>query len=243
MRFDYNAYEEMISLLHSCNYKICGYKDYKMYQRCAILRHDVDMSLEKSVEMAEVENRLGVESTYFILLTSDFYNIASLKSQRLIRKIQDLGHNVGLHFDEVRYGDITDYEQIKEYIGREIEITESLLQSKIDVVSMHRPSRQILDMDLELPNNVINSYSEEYFKNFKYISDSRRCWRENVLDVIKEQKEDRLHILTHAIWYGHEEYEMKEVLMRFIDSAKQDRYNALCDNIKNMEQVISREEI
>ena len=106
MEFNYKSYEKLINLLRENNYKICSYHDYADYDKCVILRHDIDQSLEKSLEFAEFEKSLQVRSTYFILLTSDFYNIASLKNTRIITKIKRLGHNIGLHFDEVKYNQL-----------------------------------------------------------------------------------------------------------------------------------------
>ena len=39
-----------------------------------ILRHDIDCSLKAALKMAKIEDDLDVTSTYFILLTSEFYN-------------------------------------------------------------------------------------------------------------------------------------------------------------------------
>ena len=43
---------------------------------------------------------------------------------------------------------------------------------------------------------MINSYSKEFFQNFKYVSDSRMKWREDVMKYVKEKQYPRMQILT-----------------------------------------------
>ena len=61
---------------------------------------------------------------------------------------------------------------------------------------MHRPSKDFLEMDLEIPN-VINSYQKKFFNDFKYVSDSRMSWRENVEEIVDSEKYSQLHILSY----------------------------------------------
>lgn len=108
----------MIGLLREKGYSFADYLNYSNFNKAVILRHDVDFSLEKALEMAEIEKKEEVQSTYFILLSTNFYNIFSKESCDIIKKIQSLGHNIGLHFDEKKY-DITDKESMEFYITKE----------------------------------------------------------------------------------------------------------------------------
>jgi hypothetical protein len=103
MNFTYTAYEKMLSLLKENNYEICNYENHQRSNCCVILRHDVDLSLEKALRFAELEFNKGVQSTYFILLSTSFYNLFHRKSNDIIKKIRSMGHEIGLHFDEVNY--------------------------------------------------------------------------------------------------------------------------------------------
>lgn len=69
----------------------------------AIIRHDVDMDLQEAVKMAEIENEIGIRSTFFVLLTSEYYNLLSGKNTNSVKKILELGHEIGLHFDITAY--------------------------------------------------------------------------------------------------------------------------------------------
>ena len=91
MEFTYAAYESMLKLLLDNDYEISGYHNYNRYGKCAILRHDVDVSLEKALQFARLENRHNSRATYFVLLSTNFYNIASVKNRRTINEIKKMG--------------------------------------------------------------------------------------------------------------------------------------------------------
>ena len=229
----------MIQSLKEHNYTFSDYHDYESYPRCVILRHDIDNSIEKSIQIAELEAKLGVKSTYFALITSDFYNVASKKSQEGLQKIQKLGHEIGLHFDEMAYIEL---DSVVGAIKKEAGILSDIIGTEISTVSMHRPSQKTLEANYEIPG-MINSYSKTFFNDFKYLSDSRRRWREPVLDIIKSGQYDRLHILTHAIWYNEVEEDIHDTIKKFVTSANQERYFQEKENIKDIESILDISEI
>ena len=103
MNFTYNSYVTMLSALGKNGYVFTNYHTCDIYKRCVILRHDIDTSLEKAVELAKLEAQQGVRSTYFVLLSSGFYNVMSKGTREKIKEIQNMGHDIGLHFDELNY--------------------------------------------------------------------------------------------------------------------------------------------
>lgn len=243
MEFTYTGYKRLITKMMEAGYMFCSYCDWKDKERCTILRHDVDYDLFKSLQLAQIEFTLGVKSTYFVLVTSNFYNPFSKESYDCLRQIIDLGHNIGLHFDEVRYPDaIGEMDQISELIQKEADILGQAVGRDIDVVSMHRPSNKLINSNLEIPG-IVNSYNEIFFKKFKYLSDSRRRWREPIDEIIEGAKYDRIHLLTHAFWYNDEECDLSNSLSEFINGGNKRRYYWLLDNITDLESVINREAI
>ena len=118
--------------------------------------------------LARVERELGVSSTYFVLLTSDFYNPASKGSVEKLRSIQSMGHEVGLHFDEKAYLEGTPEETVSRIL-HERDILASILETPVTTVSMHRPSQATLESDLQIPG-MINSYGQ----TFSMISNTSR---------------------------------------------------------------------
>lgn len=242
MRFTYSDYENMLKLLLDNGYAVADYNTHSKFDKCAILRHDIDYDLEKALPFAKLEKECGVKSTYFVLVTSDFYNVFSSSSQSALNSISDLGHSIGLHFDEVRYPDLFGKpEGLKEKILIESELLSKATGLAVKSVSMHRPSKQILEANISIPG-IVNSYSDEFFKNFKYLSDSRRNWREPIEEIIKSQKYARLHILTHAFWYNETEKTLKQSLLGFISNASEDRKRSLADNFTDLSVALRSDE-
>ena len=239
MEFTYQAYKDMIRLLQKGGYSFCSYHDWRNTERCVILRHDIDNSLEQAVKMAEIEAEMGVHSTFFALLRTDFYNVSSPKGQKAVQKILNLGHEIGLHFDEEAYEESCG--PIEELIHKEADILSKICDVPVRTVSMHRPSKKTLEANLQIPG-MVNSYGETFLHGFKYLSDSRRHWREDVLGIIKSGTYDRLHILTHAFWYHEENESMKDSLARFVHSANGERYDQLEENITDLSSVLGRGE-
>ncbi|MGO5115135.1 hypothetical protein ACTQ33_08910 [Candidatus Avoscillospira sp. LCP25S3_F1] len=241
MNFTYEAYKAMISLLREQGYEISSYHNWENTESCVILRHDIDYCLEDSLKLARLEAEMSVSSTYFVLLTSDFYNILSPKSLHILQELQQMGHEIGLHFDEKAYAESGSDETIA-HILQERDILSAALDTDIQCVSMHRPSKTTLEADLKIPG-MVNSYGQTFFHEFKYLSDSRHRWREPVLDILKAKSYDRLHILTHAFWYRETEETMRDTVKRFLQSATAERYDQMMDNITDLEKIIGRNEM
>lgn len=244
MEFTYSAYTGLVRLLQETGYEVKGYDDYAGSERCVILRHDVDNSLEKALDLARVEHQMGgVKSTYFLLLTGDFYNVFSLKGMKIIEGILACGHEIGLHFDEVRYPEsMGNADVIREKILMEADILSKAVGRPVTKVSMHRPSKSILESNLAIPG-IINTYCEKFFKEFKYLSDSRRRWREPVEEIIREQRHERLQILLHPFWYNERETDIRESISFFVNKANLDRYDELNENISNLSEILHRDEV
>jgi len=241
MKFTYSAYEQLIDSLKSKGYVFCDYLNYSQFDRTVILRHDIDMDIGRAVDLAEIEHKMGVKSTYYVLISSDFYNAFSKKNIKLLQYIKNMGHEIGLHFDEEKYEKEA---SILDAIEREINILEQFLGDKVLSVSMHRPSPKTLSSNYVIRSGeVVNSYSTEFFENFKYISDSRRNWREDVLEVVQTGEYNRLHILTHPIWYSQEEKTAKEVLKDLCSQKVYQCYDSLDNNIRELGKILAKEDL
>lgn len=241
MEFTTKAYIDLLNILKHKGYHFCLYCESDTVKKSVIIRHDVDFSLEKALEMAKLEHDLGVKSTYFILLSTNFYNIYSKDSFEKIKQIYSLGHEIGLHFDEKRY-DIQTIRDMQNSVELEAEVLGKLLNAEITVVSMHRPSKLVLENDI-LFHQIINSYSSKYFKSMKYVSDSRMNWREDPIETIESGKYEKLHILTHPFWYSTEIETMEAKLKDFLKQSISERYDFMYDNFTELDQVIDWKEI
>lgn len=237
--FSYKGFENLVNALRDANYSFVDYHTFDNFHRCVIMRHDIDNSIEKAVKLAELEESLGVKSTYYTLVTSDFYNPLSKNNQDGLRRILELGHEIGLHFDEMAYDRLDD---VVGAITKEARFLSDILNIPITTVSMHRPSQKTLEANYEIPG-MTNSYGKTFFNDFKYLSDSRRRWREPVLNIIKSGEYGRLHILTHPIWYQEKEESIHDTIKRFVMSANKERYYQEAENIKDIESILNINEI
>lgn len=243
MHFTYDAYRMFLALLEAHGYNYASYHNWQTYSRCVILRHDIDNDIARALDFARLEAALHVKSTYFVLVSSDMYNAFSRDNISMLREILRYGHSIGLHFDELCYpASVGKPEIIEGHIIAEADMLGKAIGQPITCASMHRPSKELLAADLEIPG-IVNSYGQTFFHKFKYISDSRRHWREPVEQIVKSEKYDRLHILIHAFWYREEEQDMRKTLETFMNHANDERYRVLRDNITNLDEVISVDDV
>lgn len=242
MQFTYDAYRDLLKALINHGYEFAFYENWQEKERCVILRHDIDNDIGKALELAKVESEVGVKSTYFVLVTSDFYNVYSARSVNLLHQILECGHEIGLHFDEVRYPKIQTAEEARELIIAESQFLAKVVEVPVKSVSMHRPSKMMLEADLTIPG-IINSYGKVFFKDFKYVSDSRKRWREPVEEIVDSEQYNRLHILTHAIWYNNEAIDIHDSIFNFVNAGNRARYISEMENITDLKSIMSEDEI
>ncbi len=243
MDFTYSGYKDLIQKIRNNDFEIIKYTETGQYEKEVILRHDVDVSLEKALEFAYFEAELNIQSTYYILLSSNLYNIMSKKSTECIKKIYEFGHSIGLHFDETKYqksiGKVYNPSIIKSCIIKEKDIMETVFDGiPVESVSMHIPSQDTLKANLTFESGFINSYSEEYFKNYKYVSDSEMRWREDVDDIVCSGKYKKLHILTHPIWYDFYNIDKQEKVLNYLKTKKQNTFNEVSIIVPGIDKKI-----
>ena len=223
--YTWEWYEWLLCLISQNGFSFADYFNYDQFLRPCILRHDVDFSLRRALEMARFEASLDLEpavnSTYFVLLNSEFYNPASPQSRGILAELGALGHQVGLHFDTTVYGDDLTPRIFSEKVQEEAARLSCLAGVEIRSMSMHRPSQALLAADLTIPG-IVNTYSDFYFRQFKYISDSDLFWREDPQTVITSSEVERLQLLTHPIWYSKTREELKEKLFAIGNKAGYD---------------------
>jgi len=251
--FTYNSYIELLNLIIDNGYSISNYHAHTAIKNPCIIRHDIDYDIEKAVKLAETEaafTKSKIHSTYFVLLTSNLYNAFEKNNTKYLRNIISYGHEIGLHFDETIYFNNATpsnyHEKIIEYIIKEKNILEQIIESPISSVSMHNPSKYILDLNLEIPG-IVNSYSNLFFKEFKYLSDSWHNWRENAEGVISSKKFEKLHLLTHPIWYTDSQNSMRSKLFDFVSTRNQKVYDEIDKTTKHctppFSEIIARNEV
>ena len=227
--FTYDSYIKLLTLIKQHGYVFSDYKNFNSHNKCIIMRHDVDFSVKRALEIAKIESDNNVSSTFFIMLTSDFYNAFSPSNRKCIFSILERGHQIGVHFDPNVYdnrGDLLVRDLLKE-----IRTFEMYYGISTNSISFHRPPKEMVGKNLIIPG-MVNAYGEEIFSKVKYVSDSRRYWREPIELYLEEERYPKIHILTHPFWY--EKYDRGSIeasLKVFINEAQSERKQGLENNI------------
>ena len=182
------------------------------------MRHDCDNDLLAALRMAEIEYEEKISSTFFLMLRSALYNLLAPNQLALARRILDMGHWVGLHFDMHALRDMP-ASLIKDSINREREALSFELGVSIDVVSFHQPCRRIIDNEIKL--SCINTYDKNKLKDVFYVSDSNMGFRYgDMIDWISSTSEKNIQCLIHPEWWTISEMPIKDKWTLMLENQK-----------------------
>ena len=157
------------------------------------------MDVGAAAAVAKLESALGIRATYFLMLRSPVYNLLSRANHRLVNRIVELGHWIGLHYDQGF--DPEPSVAPAESVGREAQILQKMFGVPIGVVSFHQPGAEILRNDVRLPG-LVNVYDREDMRDFAYVSDSNMTWRSlSAYEIFRTGAHRRLHLLIHPLWW------------------------------------------
>lgn len=195
--FNLESYYSLLKKFIDADYKFIFFDDFKSnVNGQLLLRHDVDQDCGYALELAKIENSLGVISTYFFLLRNDSYNLFSDKNREKIRMIKSLGHSISLHFDPLLY------KNPEQGLLLEKSIFESIFNEKINIISFHRPPENFLGSKGKKLLNSPNTYEDRFFKEIEYFSDSRGEFRYGHPTDSKGFNEGKsIQLLIHPIWW------------------------------------------
>ena len=192
----FEKYESLLERFLDKSYKFIFFPELKIREKSQIiLRHDVDLDLDLALQMAIIENSLGIKSTYFFLLRTDSYNLISDTSHDIVYQIKELGHSVSLHFDMLLY------ENVKDGLHKEKGIFSHYFKTEVDIISIHRPTDNFLK-NPESYFNVENTYEKKYLKNIQYFADSGGSFRFGYPTQSSAFKNnDNIQLLIHPVWW------------------------------------------
>ncbi len=150
--FDLAHYRELLEAAKAGGYRFAFFEG-EPADGDLILRHDVDLSLDAALRLAELEAEAGAGATYFLMTSSVFYNLASPEGERALERLRELGHRVGLHAVYPRA-------ELDERFER--------------VVAWHNPDPEYMRAPIE---GAINVMEPPWFDPETYRSDSNQHWR------------------------------------------------------------------
>jgi hypothetical protein len=197
--FTINGYRNILTRALELGYLVVPFRNFTMPKDrpVLLLRHDLDHSLLRAEALAEIEATLGLASTFFIQTDCEFYNLLSRESRRLIYRLVELGHEIGLHYTADRYRGQGGSRAI---VG-DLRLLEDLSGSPVVSASQHIP---IDGEPIALSDYIQNEAYEARFTAYPmtYISDSLMVWR----DATPHDLLDRFasfQFLSHPeTWYG-----------------------------------------
>jgi hypothetical protein len=168
------------------------------------LRHDVDLSLDAAVRLAELESERGVAATYFVMTESVFYNLASAEGAAALSRLRALGHRVGLHAIHPR----------------------AALDDRFDpVVAWHNPRPSF--MSLPVPG-ALNVMAEPWFDPPTYRSDSNQRWRSGCPhDALRAGEFPWLQLLVHPEIWVYEGATMRQTMESLLAAEREQRWQQL----------------
>jgi peptidoglycan/xylan/chitin deacetylase (PgdA/CDA1 family) len=173
--------------------------------RCIVMRHDVDLSPEHALAMAEIEQEHGIGATYFVMVDGTFYNALDPVHMRAIRRMHGLGHEIGLHYS-TRTAIKDDREQDVEH---KIRVLEAIIEAPVRSFSQHDP---VNAGALEpCAGRYIDAYRAIPRYGLLYVSDSGMMWRQHTFESALAENRS-LCLLAHPISWLHESHDLIEII-------------------------------
>ena len=201
--FELDHYREILEAAKDGGYRFTFFQGQPR-EGDLILRHDVDLSLDAAVRMAELEADAGAAATYFLMTESVFYNLASHEGERALERLRELGHRVGLHavYPRVRLDDRFD-----------------------PVVAWHNPDPDFMSAPVE---GAINVMEPPWFSPATYRSDSNQHWRSGCPhEELRAGEFRRLQLLTHPEIWVYPGTRMGETMRAMLEEEKERRLDQL----------------
>jgi hypothetical protein len=201
--FSLAHYRELLRAAHEGGYRWAGF-DEAPAAGVVILRHDVDLSLDAAIAMAEAEADEGAWSTWFLMTRSVFYNLASSDGERAIARLRELGHRVAHH-------------AVYPHVD---------LDERFDpVVAWHNPDPEYMQAPI---GGAVNVMSAPYFDPEHYRSDSNQHWRNGCPhDALARGEFEWLQLLTHPEIWAFDGATMRESMESMLDADRAARLEHL----------------
>jgi hypothetical protein len=95
MDFTVTQYQNLLQSLITQNYHFQTFEDFlqKPSEKTILLRHDVDLLPENSLDFAKIQASYGIKGTYYFRAVPESWD------ETIIKQIAALGHEVGYHYE------------------------------------------------------------------------------------------------------------------------------------------------
>ena len=194
-------YADLLDALSQGGYE-CGFFDGEaLTEKTVFLRHDVDKNVHMALEMARMEHKRSMRSTFFFLLRGGLYNLLEPETAQAVKEIAELGHGIGLHCDLGRIPG--GYDDIDKAVLAELDAFAAACPVKASrVVTFHNPPAEVVNR-APATDGYLSGYDPRFMlPETKYVSESNAHWREgSPAEMIRRGEWPRLQILVHPLWW------------------------------------------
>jgi hypothetical protein len=199
--FDLDHYAELLAAARSGGYRFVHF-DQAPRPGTILLRHDVDLSLDAALTVAELEAAAGATATYFLMTGSEFYNLGSPSGEAAIQRLRELGHCIGLH-------------AVWPHADRD---------DRFDpVVAWHNPDSEYMRASVDGLVNVMEPPWADIYR-----SDSNQHWRQGCPhEALAAGSFERLQLLTHPEIWAYPGRTMRETMLAMLDTERERRLEQL----------------
>jgi hypothetical protein len=210
-------YRELLRLALT-RYRFARFGD-RSTDRHVLWRHDIDVSVNRALRLAEIEAEEGAIATYFVFPRCPFYNLLNDLTRVLMCRVLALGHDIGLHFDPTQYPEALSCSGLSDAIAAERDLLAREFGKDPVAISFHNFGVLEQTMpDDETVCGLANAYSKRLRATYGYVSDSNGIWRHRRLrNVLDAAVEERLQVLIHPEWWTPEVLSPRQRIQRAID--------------------------
>ena len=204
--FTLDHYRELLAAARAGGYRFASF-EAPPGRGDLILRHDVDLSLDAALRMAQLEAEEGATATYFVMTASVFYNLASPEGVSALARLRELGHRVGLHAVYPSFA----------------------LDERFDpVVAWHNPDPEY--MTAPVPG-AVNVMQDGWFDPPMYRSDSNQRWRFGCPhEELRAGAFPWLQLLTHPEIWVYPGSTMGQTMRAMLDAERERRLEQLAED-------------
>ena len=211
-RFDFETYWWIMTRLAQTHrwVRFLDFASAEPAEPFVIVRHDVDYSPAAALRLAEQEAERGLLATYFLLVGTRYYNLLAPEHARVARRLVELGHEVGLHYD-VNFLQSFPRAEWKPLLRAQARMLGELAGAEVVSIAMHQPALNGEDPFRD-DRGFINAYEPRFVRDAVYVSDSCRAWRDGGWSMLQAGViPKRLHFCLHPINWSDQDRDRESI--------------------------------
>lgn len=210
--FTLSKYRELLQSLPKGNYTLQGALENK--DQFGIIRHDVDRPPKNVLRLAQMENDLGIKTTYYFRVKKKLFK------PEVISHVKNMGHEIGYHY-EVLDKAKGDKEKAIDIFQQEWKLFK---EWDATTICMHgNPLSKYVNRDIWKDFDYSNfgvkgeGYLSVDFSKYVYFTDTSRKWNfkglavkdrisqnltmvrstDDIISKVKQEEIKNIYILTH----------------------------------------------